>query len=81
MRPCSQMPNYDFNRDTFHIFYSNGDELAYLDREAVRALSTILSAALNADQVEMPEAEIEDMLDQLHEMDTQFAKAELAKSE
>ena len=53
-RPCNKMPNYDFNRDAFHIFFSNGDELAYLDRESVSALSTVLSAALNADEVEMP---------------------------
>ena len=74
------MPNYDFNRDAFHIFFSNGDDLAYLDRESVSALSTVLSAALNADEVEMPVAVIEDMLEQLNKMDIQFAKAELAKS-
>ena len=74
------MPNYDFNRDAFHIFFSNGDELAYLDRESVSALSTVLSAALNADEVEMPTAVIEEMLEQLYEMDIKFAKAELAKS-
>ena len=74
------MPNYDFNRDAFHIFFSHGDELAYLDRESVSALSTVLSAALNADEVEMPTAVIEEMLEQLYEMDIKFAKAELAKS-
>ena len=79
-RPCNKMPNYDFNRDAFHIFFSNGDELAYLDRESVSALSTVLSAALNADEVEMPVDVIEDMLEQLHEMNIKFAKAELAKS-
>ena len=46
------MPNYDFKKDGFHIFFSNGDELAYLDRESLSALSTILSAALNADTVD-----------------------------
>ena len=82
MRPCSQIvPNYDFNKDTFHPFWSNGDELVYLDRESLSALSTVLSAALNADQVEMPVDLIEDMLDQIHEIDVKFAKAELAKSE
>ena len=79
-RPCNKMPNYDFNRDVFHIFFSNGDELAYLDRESVSALSTVLSAALNADEVEMPTDVIEEMLEQLYEMDIKFAKAELAKS-
>ena len=74
------MPNYDFSKDTFHIFFSNGDDLAYLDRESVSALSTVLSAALNTDEVEMPVAVIEDMLEQLHKIDVQFAKAELAKS-
>ena len=29
------MPNYDFKKDGFHIFFSNGDELAYLDRESL----------------------------------------------
>ena len=48
------MPNYDFQKDTFHIFWSNGDDLAHLDRESLHALSTVLSAALNADEVEMP---------------------------
>ncbi|MCY3743608.1 MAG: hypothetical protein OXH00_21555 [Candidatus Poribacteria bacterium] len=75
------MPNYDFQKDQFHLFFSNGDALAYLDRESLRALSTVLSAALNADQVEMPVAVIEDMLEQIHEMDIKFAKAELAKAE
>lgn len=74
------MPNYDFSKDAFHIFFSNGDELAYLDRESVSALSTVLSAALNADEVEMPIDVIEDILEQLYEMDKKFAKAELAKS-
>ena len=75
------MPNYDFNRDEFDISFSNGDELAYLDRESLSALSTVLSAALNADEVEMPVDVIEDMLEQLHQMDVKFAKAELAKAE
>ena len=74
------MPNYDFNKDEFHAFWSNGDDLVYLDRESVSALSTVLSAALNADEVEMPVKVIEDMLEQLNEMDKKFAKAELAKS-
>ncbi|MCY3739961.1 MAG: hypothetical protein OXH00_02965 [Candidatus Poribacteria bacterium] len=73
------MPNYDFQRDKFHICWSRGDELVYLDRESLRALSTVLSAALNADEVEMPVAEIEDMLSQIDKMDVEFAKAELAK--
>ena len=73
------MPNYDFQKDAFHIFFSRGDALVYLDRESLRALSTILSAALNADAVEMPVAEIEDMLSQIDKMDMEFAKAELAK--
>ena len=71
------MPNYDFQKDKFHIFFSNGDELAYIDRESLSALSTVLSAALNADTVEMPVEVIEDMLEQLNEIDTKFAKAEL----
>ena len=75
------MPNYDFNRDGFDIFFSNGDELAYLDRESLSALSTVLSAALNANEVEMPVEVIEDMLNQISEIDTKFAKAELAKAE
>ena len=75
------MPNYDFNKETFHLCWSNGDELVYLDRESLSALSTVLSAALNADEVEMPVDVIEDMLEQMHKMDRQFAKAELAKSE
>lgn len=75
------MPNYDFSKDTFHLCWSNGDELVYLDRESLSALSTVLSAALNADEVEMPVDVIEDMLEQMHKMDTQFAKVELAKSE
>ena len=80
-RPCNKMPNYDFNRDAFHIFFSNGDELAYLDRESVSALSTVLSAALNADEVgDACSDVIEEMLEQLYEMDIKFAKAELAKS-
>ena len=29
------MPNYDFKKDGFDIFWSNGDELAYLDRESL----------------------------------------------
>ena len=57
------MPNYDFSKDKFHIFFSKGDELAYLDRESVSALSTVLSATLNADEVEMPVKVIEDMLE------------------
>ena len=73
------MPNYDFQKDGFHIFFSNGDNLAYIDRESLHALSTILSAALNADEVEMPVDVIEDMLEQLHAIDTKFAKAELHK--
>ncbi len=48
------MPNYDFKKNEFDIFWSNGDELAYLDRESLSALSTVLSAALNANEVEMP---------------------------
>ena len=75
------MPNYDFNKDEFDIFFSNGDELAYLDRESLSALSTILSAALNANEVEMPVEVVEDMLNQISEIDTKFAKAELAKAE
>jgi len=75
------MPNYDFNKETFHLCWSNGDELVYLDRESLSALSTVLSAALNADEVEMPVDVIEDMLEQMHEMDRQFAKVELAKAE
>ena len=75
------MPNYDFKKDGFDIFWSNGDELAYLDRESLSALSTVLSAALNADTVEMPVDVIEDMLTQISEIDTKFAKAELAKAE
>ena len=75
------MPNYDFQKDTFHIFWSNGDDLAHLDRESLHALSTVLSAALNADEVEMPVDVIEDMLEQLNAIDTKFAKAELAKAE
>ncbi len=75
------MPNYDFQKDEFDIFFSNGDDLAYLDRESLSALSTVLSAALNADKVEMPVEVIEDMLEQLNEIDTKFAKAELAKAE
>ena len=74
------MPNYDFSKDKFHIFFSKGDELAYLDRESVSALSTVLSATLNTDEVEMPVKVIEDMLEQFNKMDIQFAKAELAKS-
>ena len=73
------MPNYDFQKDKFHVFFSNGDDLAYLDRESLSALSTVLSAALNADEVEMPVDVIEDMLEQLHQMDVKFAKAELHK--
>ena len=46
------MPNYDFKKDEFDIFFSNGDDLAYLDRESLSALSTVLSAALNADTVD-----------------------------
>ena len=42
---------------------------------------TVLSAALNADEVEMPVDVIEDILEQLNEMDGNFAKAELAKAE
>ena len=75
------MPNYDFQKDEFDISFSNGDELAYLDRESLSALSTVLSAALNADKVEIPVEVIEDMLEQLSEIDTKFAKAELAKAE
>lgn len=75
------MPNYDFQKDTFHIFWSNGDDLAHLDRESLHALSTVLSAALNADEVEMPVDVIEDMLEQLNAIDTKFAKAEFAKAE
>ena len=75
------MPNYDFQKDKFDICWLTGDELAALDRESVRALSTVLSAALNADQVEMPVAVIEDMLKQLHEVDIKFAKAELEEAE
>ena len=75
------MPNYDFNKETFHLCWSNGDELVYLDRESLSALSTVLSAALNADEVEMPVDVIEDMLEQIHKMDRQFAKVALAKSE
>ena len=67
------MPNYDFRQDEFDIFFSNGDELAYLDRESLCALSTVLSAALNADKVEMPVEVIEDMLEQLNEI-TKFAR-------
>ena len=37
------MPNYDFQKDKFHVFFSNGDDLAYLDRESLSALSTVLS--------------------------------------
>lgn len=73
------MPNYDFTKDAFHLCWSNGDELAYLDRESLSALSTVLSAALNAEEVEMPVDRIEDMLNQIHTMDTKFAQAELAK--
>ena len=73
------MPNYDFQKDEFHICWSNGDELVYLDRESVSALSTVLSAALNADQVEMPTEVIEGMLEQLDQADKKFAKAELEK--
>lgn len=73
------MPNYDFTKDAFHLCWSNGDELAHLDRESLSALSTVLSAALNADEVEMPVALIENMLEQIHAMDTKFAKVELAK--
>lgn len=68
------MPNYDFHKDEFHLFWSNGDELVYLDRESLSALSTVLSAALNADHVEMPVEVIEKMLEQIHEMDTKYAK-------
>ena len=75
------MPNYDFQKDKFHIFFSNGDDLAHLDRESLHALSTVLSAALNADEVEMPVDVIEDMLEQLNEMDGNFAKAELETAE
>ena len=75
------MPNYDFNKETFHLCWSNGDELVYLDRESLSALSTVLSAALNADEVEMPVEVIEDMLEQMHDMDRQFARTELAKAE
>ena len=75
------MPNYDFQKDEFDISFSNGDELAYLDRESLSALSTVLSAALNANEVEMPVEVIEDMLNQISEIDTKFAKAELAKAE
>ena len=75
------MPNYDFKKDTFDLYWSKGDDHALLDRESLRALSTVLSAALNADEVEMPVDVIEDMLEQLHQMDVKFAKAELAKAE
>ena len=75
------MPNYDFQKDKFHIFFSNGDDLAYIDRESLSALSTVLSAALNADKVEMPVEVIEDILNQISEIDTKFAKAELAKAD
>ena len=75
------MPNYDFQKDKFHIFFSNGDDLAYIDRESLSALSTVLSAALNADKVEMPVEVIEDMLNQISGIDTKFAKAELAKAD
>ena len=74
------MPNYDFNRDAFHALWSNGDELVMLDRESVSALSTVLAAALNADEVQMPVKVLEDMLEQLDKMEKKFAKAELAKS-
>ena len=30
------MPNYDFQKDKFHIFFSNGDDLAHLDRESLQ---------------------------------------------
>ena len=73
------MANYDFTRDTFHICWSQGDALCYLDRESLSALSTVLSAALNADAVEMPVDVIEQMLAQMHEMDRKFAKAALAE--
>ena len=75
------MANYDFTRDEFHLCWSKGDELVYLDRESLSALSTVLSAALNADQVEMPVDVIEEMLAQMHEMETHFAKAALAEQE
>ena len=75
------MPNYDFKKDEFDIFWSNGDDLAYLDRESLSALSTVLSVALNADTVTMPVDVVEDMLNQISEIDTKFAKAELAKAE
>ena len=75
------MSNYDFKKDKFDLFWSNGDEHALLDRESLSALSTVLSAALNADEVEMPVDVIEDMLTQISEIDTKFAKAELAKAE
>lgn len=74
------MPNYDFDKDTFHLCWSEGDELVYLDRESLSALSTVLSAALNADQVEMPTDVIEEMLEQIHAMDTRFAKLAIEKA-
>ena len=73
------MPNYDFQKDAFHLCYSTGDTLAYLDRESLSALSTVLSAALNADQVEMPVDVIENMLDQIHDINVKFAEAALAE--
>ena len=75
------MPNYDFQKDTFDLYWSKGDDHALLDRESLCALSTVLSAALNADTVEMPVDVIEDMLEQLNEMDGNFAKAELETAE
>ena len=74
-----KMPNYDFNKDEFHAFWSNGDDLVYLDRESVSALSTVLSAALNADEVEMPVKVIEDMLEQLNEMDKKIRESRVSE--
>ena len=75
------MANYDFTQDTFHICWSQGDELAYLDRESLSALSTVLSAALNADVVEMPVAVIEDILEQIHAAQVRCASVALGKAQ
>ena len=75
------MPNYDFKKDNSISFSPTATILPISTENRCRALSTVLSAALNADTVEMPVDVIEDMLEQLNEIDTKFAKAELAKAE
>ena len=76
------MPNYDFSEGTNSISFSPMATILPISTEnRCPRFPTVLSAALNADTVEMPVEVIEDMLEQLNEIDTKFAKAELAKAE